>query len=63
MKFPLIGSMSLVGLFLAIKFLPKQWLNYIITTYFCVMGVFALGGVYKLPDNFAVSQAMSLTSL
>eukprot|EP00892_Ulva_mutabilis_P008067 jgi/Ulvmu1/5632/UM023_0172.1 len=43
MKFPLIGSMSLVGLFVAIKFLPKQWLNYIITTYFCIMGVFALG--------------------
>ena len=45
MKFPLIGSMSLVGLFLAIKFLPKQWLNYIITFYFCLMGTLAIGGM------------------
>ena len=44
MKFPLIGSMSLLGLFLAIKFLPKHWLNYIITFYFCMMGTLAIGG-------------------
>lgn len=45
MKFPLIGSVSLFGLFLAIKFLPRDWLNYIITFYFCVLGTFAIGGM------------------
>lgn len=43
MKFPLIGSVSLLGLFLAIKFLPGHWLNYIMTFYFSMMGTLAIG--------------------
>lgn len=45
MRFPIVGSVSLVGLFVAIKFLPKAWVNYVITFYFCLLGVFAVAGL------------------
>lgn len=44
MRYPIIGSASLLGLFLAIRFLPKYIITYVITFYFCTLGVFAIGG-------------------
>jgi hypothetical protein len=62
MKFPLIGSVSLFGLFLAIKFLPREWLQYIITFYFCALGTFAIGGM-DLARSVHCMMCRSLLSL
>lgn len=41
-QFPLVGSASLLSLYLAFKFLDKDWVNFIIAFYFCAVGCFAL---------------------
>lgn len=56
MRFPLMGSVSLLSLFLAIKFLPKGWVNIVIGIYFCGMGVLAVGGV--LPCSTCLLDAL-----
>jgi hypothetical protein len=45
MRYPVLGSISLLLIFVAIKFMPKHIINYIITAYFCCVGVLAIGGV------------------
>eukprot|EP00271_Cylindrocystis_brebissonii_P015672 TRINITY_DN38635_c0_g1_i1.p1 TRINITY_DN38635_c0_g1~~TRINITY_DN38635_c0_g1_i1.p1 ORF type:complete len:380 (-),score=70.01 TRINITY_DN38635_c0_g1_i1:247-1386(-) len=42
MRFPLIGSAVLMGLFLLFKFLPKDLVNLVLTGYFVVLGVLAV---------------------
>lgn len=42
MKFPLMGSAVLVGLFVALKFVPKELLNLVLSAYFVLLGIFAL---------------------
>lgn len=42
MKFPLIGSAVLFGLFLLFKFLPTHLINTVLTGYFVVIGAFAV---------------------
>lgn len=42
MRFPLVGSCVLFGLFLLFKFLPKDLVNTVLTAYFLVLGVVAL---------------------
>ena len=42
MKFPLVGSVMLFGLFLAFKFLPKDMVNLVLTLYFILLGTFGL---------------------
>ena len=42
MKFPLVGSVMLFGLFLAFKFLPKDMINLVLTLYFILLGTFGL---------------------
>lgn len=42
MRFPLIGSVVLVSLFLLFKFLSKDLVNAILTSYFFVLGIIAL---------------------
>ena len=42
MKFPLVGSVMLFGLFLAFKFLPKDLINLVLTLYFILLGTFGL---------------------
>mmetsp|Transcript_28077 Transcript_28077/g.68370 ORF Transcript_28077/g.68370 Transcript_28077/m.68370 type:complete len:384 (-) Transcript_28077:3-1154(-) len=37
-QFPLVGSMSLFGLYVAIKYLGKEWVNYLIGAYFGLVG-------------------------
>ncbi|EME32136.1 aspartic-type endopeptidase [Galdieria sulphuraria] len=40
-KFPVIASLSLLGLFFAFKFLPEYWLNLFLTVYVVVLGASA----------------------
>lgn len=42
MRFPLVGSCVLFGLFLLFKFLPKDLVNMVLTAYFLMLGVVAL---------------------
>ena len=42
LKFPLIGSAVLVGLFALFKFLPKDIVNAVLTAYFVLLGTFAV---------------------
>ena len=42
MQFPLLGSCSLFGLYLAFKFFDKDTVNLIISIYFCLVGCAAL---------------------
>jgi minor histocompatibility antigen H13 len=41
-RFPLLGSLALCSLYLAYKYLPKEWLNLLIGLYFAGMGVLAV---------------------
>jgi len=42
MRFPLVGSCVLFGLFLLFKYLPKDIVNLVLTVYFVFLGVIAL---------------------
>lgn len=42
MRFPLMGSVVLLGLFTAIKFLPKELLTVCLSLYFALLGTFAI---------------------
>ncbi len=46
MKFPIIGSISLFGLYAAFKYLDKDTVNIILACYFSVVGVFTLTGTF-----------------
>ena len=48
-RYPIIGSVALLGLFAAVKFLPKHIIVYVITFYFCAVGVLAIGGALLSP--------------
>lgn len=41
-QFPFIGSFALLSLFLVYKFFDKKYLNYLITAYFCILGIGSL---------------------
>jgi minor histocompatibility antigen H13 len=43
--FPIGGSVMLVGLYVLFKYLNKDYLNYLFTAYFGVIGVFAVSNV------------------
>jgi minor histocompatibility antigen H13 len=38
MRFPLVGSAVLFSLFLVFKFLPKEYVNFVVKIYFCIFG-------------------------
>ena len=40
--FPIIGSATLFGLYLLFKFFSKEYINYLLTAYFGLMGIAAL---------------------
>jgi minor histocompatibility antigen H13 len=46
--FPIGGSVMLVGLYVLFKYLNKDYLNYLFTAYFGVIGVFAVSNVCLL---------------
>ena len=43
--FPIGGSVMLVGLYVLFKYLDKNYLNYLFTAYFGIIGVFAVSNV------------------
>jgi len=48
MKFPLVGSAVLFGLYLAFKFVNKDYVNMLLTAYFLLFGFVAVAGSFKL---------------
>lgn len=44
-KFPLVASTALLGMFLAFKYLPKDWVSFLLTIYGVVFGGLAFAGV------------------
>ncbi|KAL3809392.1 hypothetical protein ACHAXA_007871 [Cyclostephanos tholiformis] len=46
MQFPLLGSASLFGLYLAFKYFDKDTVNLIISVYFCLVGLAALTSTF-----------------
>jgi minor histocompatibility antigen H13 len=44
--FPVLGSLLLAGLFLVIKYFGKEWINWLLSLYF------ALAGLYSVPHSF-----------
>ena len=46
--FPIGGSVMLVGLYVLFKYLNKDYLNYLFTAYFGVIGVFAVSNVLPI---------------
>jgi minor histocompatibility antigen H13 len=46
MQFPLLGSCSLLGLYLAFKYFDKDTVNLVISVYFCLVGLAALTATF-----------------
>jgi minor histocompatibility antigen H13 len=46
MQFPLLGSASLFGLYLAFKYFDKDTVNLVISVYFCLVGMAALTATF-----------------
>ena len=46
MQFPLLGSVSLFGLYCAFKYFDKETVNLIISVYFCLVGIAALTATF-----------------
>lgn len=44
-RFPLVASLALLGMFLAFKYLPKEWVSFLLTLYGVTFGGLACGGV------------------
>ena len=61
MMFPVIGSCVLFGLFLMFKFFAKEYLNYLFTFYFLLVGAFTVSATVlpfvEVPSIFLVSHA------
>ncbi|KAI0559418.1 Presenilin/signal peptide peptidase [Gracilaria domingensis] len=45
MRFPLVASVALFGMFLAFKYLPKEWVSFLLTMYGITFGALAFAGV------------------
>jgi len=56
--FPVFGSGVLFGLYLMFRFLNKDYINYLLTAYFALMGTFSLSKVFNfglesvVPERF-----------
>lgn len=44
-RFPIVASLALLGMFLAFKYLPKEWVSFLLTLYAVSFGGMAFGGV------------------
>jgi len=49
MQFPLIGSCVLFTLYLVVKFIKKEYLDFLISLYFAGLGAFGLYGAAQPP--------------
>lgn len=47
LRFPIIGSCVLFGLYLLYKYIPKEYLNLLLSCYFCALGMFAVSQVLR----------------
>ncbi|KAH9998450.1 signal peptide peptidase-domain-containing protein [Russula compacta] len=54
--FPLLGSVMLVGLFLVLKYLGKEWINWLMSLYF------GFAGLYSVPHSLISLVAFTLDS-
>jgi minor histocompatibility antigen H13 len=50
--FPVMGSMVLFGLYLLFRFFNKEYINYLLTAYFSILGI---GALTKAFDGVAKS--------
>ena len=48
MKFPLVGSLALFSIYLAFKYLGKEWVNFLLGFYFSLVGLITLS-IFCLP--------------
>lgn len=46
-KFPFVGSAVLFGLYVLFKLFSKEYINMLLTGYFLLFGIFAVGGTVK----------------
>jgi len=60
MMFPVIGSAVLFSLYLVFKFLPKEWVNFVIKIYFFIFGILVLG--QKLSQLYGQLLPLSLVT-
>lgn len=69
MKFPLVGSAMLFGLFLAFKFLPKDMVNLVLSLYFILLGTFGIVATVDpfvapmLPGSFSKSHEICIPKI
>eukprot|EP00759_Apiculatamorpha_spiralis_P004937 PhF_6_TR12964/c0_g1_i1/m.20484/K09595/HM13; minor histocompatibility antigen H13 len=47
LRFPIIGSCVLFGLYILYKYIPKEYLNLLLSVYFCALGTFAISQVLR----------------
>jgi hypothetical protein len=60
MRYPMVGSAALVSLFVALKFLPKHLIGYIIMFYFCGVGTLAIGGAPLVASGYGVGKGWAV---
>ena len=56
MRFPLVGSAVLFGLYIVIKLVNKDYLDILIAIYFSVIGAFGMFGASQAPITSALKQ-------
>lgn len=54
-KFPLIGSCVLFGLYVAFKFFDKDWVNWLLSVYFSVIGAAMLTCTFEPPASLVLT--------
>jgi len=51
-----MGSVMLVGLFLVLKYLGKEWINWLLSLYFALVGLYS---VPHVPPSYILAQLLS----
>lgn len=59
-QFPILGSLSLFGLYMAFKHFDKDTINFLLSLYFCVAGVFAMSTTFAPVISFFFSRTNKL---
>ncbi|ORX79215.1 hypothetical protein BCR32DRAFT_205988 [Anaeromyces robustus] len=58
-QYPIVGSIVLFSLFLVYKFFDKKYLNYLITTYFSIIGVGSLTQMFSYFAEFFLGKKIA----
>jgi minor histocompatibility antigen H13 len=57
-KFPIIGSFALGSLYIAFKYFDKEWVNFLLSVYFSIVGTFTLVATLSpMLQSFVASKA------